>query len=115
VYYSIALDESTDTNDSTQVLFYIRLVTSDFQCYGELLGLGTFTKRTRGIDVLNLFKDKFCKVNLNLGNLLSVCTVHLLCVHDAPSSVGKHKEFVALLQRELPNTDTLMSFHCILH
>ena len=52
--YSIALDEATDMNDSTQVLFFIRLITSDFQCYEELLGLGTLTEKTRGIDVLNL-------------------------------------------------------------
>jgi len=59
-YYSIALDESTDANDSAQVPFFIRLITSDFQSDEELLGLGTLTKRTRGIDVLNLFKVKFC-------------------------------------------------------
>ena len=64
----IALDEATDINDSAQVLFFIRLITSDFQCYEELLGLGTLTNRTRGIDVLNLFKEKFCKINLNLSN-----------------------------------------------
>ena len=44
VYYSIALDESTDINDSAQVLFCICLITSDFQCYEELLGLGTHTE-----------------------------------------------------------------------
>jgi len=68
VYYLIALDESTDINDSEQVLFFIRLLTSDFQCYEELLGLGTLTERTRGIDVLNLFKEKLCEINLNLSN-----------------------------------------------
>jgi len=71
-YYSIALDESTDINDSAQVLFFIRLITSDFQCYEDLLGLGTLTERTRGIDISNLFKENFCKVNLNLSNLVSV-------------------------------------------
>ena len=32
VCYSIALDEATDINDSAQMLFFIRLITSDFQC-----------------------------------------------------------------------------------
>ena len=109
VCYSIALDEATDINDLVQVLFFIRLITSDFQCYEELLGLGTLTERIRGIDGLNLFKEKFCKINLNLSNLVSVRT------DDAPSIIGKHEGFVALLQRELPNPDTLMSFYCILH
>ena len=42
--YSIALDEATVINDSAQVLFFIRLITSDFQCYDELLGVGTQQK-----------------------------------------------------------------------
>ena len=107
--YWIALDEATDINDPTQMLFFIRLVTSDFQCYEELLGLGTLTERTRAIDILNLFKEKFCKINLNLGNLVSVCT------DGAPSIIEKHEGLVALLRREPPNPDMLMSFHCILH
>ena len=109
VCYSIALNEATDINDSAQVLFLIRLINSDFQCYEELLGLGTLTERTRGIDVLNLFKEKFCKINLKLSNLVSVF------IDGALSMIGTHEGFVALLRRELPNPDSLISFHCILH
>ena len=109
MYYSIALDESTDINDSAQVLLFIRLITSDFHGYEELLDLGSLTERTRGIDVLNLFKETLCKVNPNLSNLVSVCT------DGAPSMIGKHELFVALLRRELSNPDMLISFHCILH
>ena len=101
--------EATDINDSAQVLFFVRLITSDFQCYEELLGLSTLTERKRGIDVLNLFKEKFCKISLKLSNLVSVFT------DGAPSMIGTHEGFVALLQRELPNPDSLMLFHCILH
>ena len=72
------------------MLFFIRLITSDFQCYEELLGLGTLTERTREIDVLNLFKEKFCKINLNLCNLVGVCT------DGAPSMIGKHEGFALL-------------------
>ena len=109
VCYSIGLDEAIDINDSAQVLFFIHLINSDFQCYEELLGLGTLTERTRGIDVLNLLKEKLCKINLKLSNLISVFT------DGAPSMIGTHEGFVALLRRELPNPDSLMSFHCILH
>ena len=38
-----------------------------------------------------------------------------MCTDGAPSIIEKHEGFVALLRRELPNPDTLMSFHCILH
>ena len=103
--YSIALDKATDINDLAQVLFFIRLITSNFQCYEELLGLGTLTERTRGIDFLNLLKEKFCKINLKLSNLVSVFT------DGASSMIGTHEGFAALLRRELPNPDSLMSFH----
>ena len=56
-----------------------------------------------------MFKEKFCKINLNLSNLVSVFT------DGAPSMIGTHDGFVTLLRRELPNPDSLMSFHCILH
>ena len=71
--------------------------------------MGTLAERTRGIAVLNLFKEKFCEINLKLSNLVSVFT------DGAPSMIGTHEGFVALLRRELPNPDSLMSFHCILH
>ena len=38
-----------------------------------------------------------------------------MCTDGAPSVIGKYEGFAALLRRELPNSDTLMSFHCILH
>ena len=82
--YSIALDEATDTNDSAQVLFFIRLITLDFQCYEELLGLGTLTERTRRIDVLNLFNTltaaKFSRYTLtrfivkaHISHIMPIC------------------------------------------
>ena len=43
VCYLIALDEAADIYDLAQVLILICLITSDFQCYEELLGLGTLT------------------------------------------------------------------------
>ena len=47
VHFTIALDESSDKTDSAQVLYLIRTITKDFQCYEELLALGTLTGRTR--------------------------------------------------------------------
>lgn len=37
VYYSVALDESTDSTDSAQVLYFIRAITDNFQIFEELL------------------------------------------------------------------------------
>ncbi|XP_056645038.1 uncharacterized protein LOC130450591 [Diorhabda sublineata] len=51
VHFSIASDESTDKTNSAQVLYFIRAITKDFQCYEELLVLGTLTGKTRGADI----------------------------------------------------------------
>ena len=74
-----------------------------------MLGLGT--PRRRKNNFLNLFKEKFRKTNLDLQNLISVCTNS-----GAPVMKGKHEKFVVLLQKKkLTNADRLMPFHCILH
>ena len=105
----IASHESTGINDLVQVLFFIRIITSNFQCYEELLGLGTLTEKMREIDVLNMPIEKFRKTSLELQYKISLCT-------DGASSIkGNQVEFIALLQKELPNQDAMMSFHCILH
>ena len=69
--------------------------------------MGSLTERTRKIDVLNFFKEKFHKTNLDLQNLISACTF------GASSMIEKRERFVAFLQKELPNPDTSMSFYCI--
>ncbi|GFX11476.1 transposon-derived Buster3 transposase-like protein [Trichonephila clavipes] len=47
IYFLIPLDESTDKTDSAQVLYFIRAVPNDLQCYEMLLALGTLIRRTR--------------------------------------------------------------------
>ena len=109
VYYSIALDESTDSTDFAQVLYFIRAITEDFQVFEELFTLGTLMGRTRGIDIFNNFKDKCSEVKLDFANLVGVCT------DGAPSMTGKDAGFIAHLKKELPEPNALISFHCILH
>ena len=107
-YYSVALDESIDATDSAQVLYFVRAITEEFDIYEELLALSTFKRRTRGIDVFNNFKGKFCDKGLNITNIVSIYT------NSAPSMTGKKEGFVAHLKKNL-NQTTLIWFHCILH
>lgn len=109
VYFSIALDESTDKTDTPQILYFIRAVTKDFQCYEELLALGTLTGRTRGVDIFENFREVCHRLQLNVSNLVSVCT------DGAPSMKGKKEGFIAFLKKENLNLKKLISFHCILH
>lgn len=94
VYFSIALDETNDKTDSPQILYFIRAITKDFTCYEELLSLGTLVNRTRGVDILENFKEICKRLQLNLKNLVSVCT------DGAPSMRGKKEGFIALLKKK---------------
>ncbi|XP_067126929.1 general transcription factor II-I repeat domain-containing protein 2B-like [Centruroides vittatus] len=93
VYFSIALDESTDKTDSAQVLYFIRAITKDFQCYEELLALGTLTGRTRGADIFKNFKEVCNKLQLKFSNLVSVCT------DGAPSMRGKKRRIRCFVKK----------------
>jgi len=58
VYYSVALVESTDINDSAlfQVLFFIRVITS---CYEQQLGFDVLAEITRGNKHFEFVPRKF--------------------------------------------------------
>lgn len=109
VYFSIALDESTNKTDSAQVLCFIRATTKDFQYYKELLALGTLTGRTSRFDIFENLREICHQLQLNVSNLANVCT------DGALSMRGKKEGFVALLKQEDLNLKKLISFHCILH
>eukprot|EP00106_Octopus_bimaculoides_P003263 XP_014770705.1 PREDICTED: general transcription factor II-I repeat domain-containing protein 2B-like [Octopus bimaculoides] len=55
----VALDESTNSTDSAQILYFIRGITDDFELYEELFALGTLKGRMQGIDIFNNFKEDF--------------------------------------------------------
>ncbi|UYV81530.1 EPM2AIP1 [Cordylochernes scorpioides] len=109
IYFSIALDESTDNTDSAQALSFIQAITEDFRCFEEFLALGTLSGRTRGIDILENFKIKICEAGLNINNLVSVCT------DGTPAMAGKREGLISLLKKEYANLENLIYFHCILH
>ncbi|XP_065651104.1 protein FAM200C-like [Hydra vulgaris] len=86
-YYSIALDESTDVTDSTQLLLFIRVITADFKSYEELFALATLKGKTQGCDIFAAFIEKISQAQLQLKNLVSICS------DGAPSMRGKNAFF----------------------
>ena len=50
-YFSIALDESTDINDTSQLLTFIRGVDSNFKITEELLSVSSMHRTTTGEDI----------------------------------------------------------------
>jgi hypothetical protein len=59
--YSLALDESTDTRDVSQLFVWIRFVTADLKVEEELLAFKGMHSRTRGCDILAVLE---CNVHI---------------------------------------------------
>ncbi|XP_068206805.1 protein FAM200C-like [Palaemon carinicauda] len=110
IYYSVALDESTDSTDSAQVLYFIRAIIDDFQLYEELLALGTLKGRTRGIDISNNFKEQCHKIGLYFTNLQNLCAksvtlndtlLNVISIIDyIRGNASKHRQFRRMLMMD---------------
>ena len=111
-WFSIALDESTDFQDTAQLLIYIRGIDDNFVITEELLSIESLKDTTTGKDVYDSVMNSMIKSGLCLGKLASITT------DGAPSLTGKHCGFVKLMndkiKEKFPLNDVL-SFHCIIH
>ena len=56
-YFSIALDESTDVSDVSQLLIFVRVISPQFEVYEELLELCSLHGTTKGSDIFNAVKN----------------------------------------------------------
>jgi hypothetical protein len=74
-YYSLAMDESTDSTDTAQLLIFIRGTDENFAITEELAGLCSMKGRTTGKETADeVIKCVTEKLGLTFGNLVAVCT-----------------------------------------
>ncbi len=55
-YYSLALDESNDISDNSQLIIFIRTIDKDFNIHEELLQIKPLITGTRGVDIFEALK-----------------------------------------------------------
>ena len=100
-YFSIAIDESTDTTDTAQLAIFVRGVSSNFDIFENLIELLSLKGTTTGADILKALLRCTSNMSLDLSKLVSVTT------DGAPAMIGRNKGAVALLQKHLEDSDAM--------
>ncbi|KAM3867728.1 general transcription factor II-I repeat domain-containing protein 2-like [Diretmus argenteus] len=103
-YYSLALDESTDITDVSQLLIYVRTINSAFDSHEELMKLIPLHGTTKGADVFNAVRDV-----TEFGGFQNLSAI---ATDGAPSMQGRHLGFAGLLRQSGVCCPVL---HCIIH
>ena len=112
VCFSLALDESTDEEDTAQLLIFICGVNRNFVVMEELLGLESMKDTTTGKDLFEHTVHCVEKNSSSWNKLASITT------DGAKAFTGKNKGMVKLSKNKLKAEDAnsdVMSFNCILH
>ena len=110
--FSVAIDESTDVKDTSQLAIFIRGVTEDFTVSEEFLTLVPLKGTTTGKDVSDAVLDTLTTAGLCRKRLVAVTT------DGAPAMVGEVKGAASLIVKrciEDGNTHQPMKLHCIIH
>ena len=96
-FFSIAIDESTDTTDTAQLAVFVRGIKKNFHILEEFVELIPMKNTAAGADILKALLQCFPAKNLDFSRLVSIAT------DGAPSMVGKNKGVVPLLQKHMEN------------
>ncbi|CAI9741099.1 Hypothetical predicted protein [Octopus vulgaris] len=94
-WFSIALDESTDIQDTARLLIYIRGIDENFEITEELLSMESLKDTTTGKDLFNSVINSSIRSRLTLNKQASITT------DGAPSLTGKHSGLVKLLNDKI--------------
>ena len=111
-FFSIAIDESTDTTDTSQLAVFVREIKENFHILKEFLELISMKNTTTGADILKALLQCLTAKNLDFSRLVSIAT------DGAPSMAGKNKGVVFLLQKHMENNEinnNIVKLQCLIH
>ena len=110
-YFSIALDESTDINDTSQLLIFIHGVDSNFEITEELLSASSMHRTTTGEDISKEVHKSLTQHSLDWKGLKCVTT------DGGRNMCGTGKGLIGQINRAVEAVGCLKPIvvHCIIH
>lgn len=82
-FFSLALDETTDVTDKSQLIICVRAIYSNYVINEEIFSLISLTETSKGIDIFHAFIKSINENGADIKKLAAICT------DGAPSMVGK--------------------------
>jgi hypothetical protein len=107
-FFSLQLDESTDVNDVSQLLVFIRMVFNDGNIKEELLKTILLHGKTRGEDIYRSFYAGLLEMNAPIHKLVSITT------DGAPAMTSENAGLIGLCKKDPAFLD-YFSYHCVVH
>ena len=110
-FFSLALDESTDVQDTAQLLIFIRGVNANFEMCEELAALQSLKGTTTGEVIFGKVCQTMKELDLDWSKLASITT------DGAPSMVGMYRGLTGRMNREMEERGlpSLLQVHCLIH
>ena len=111
LWYSLAMDESTDLSSTSQLLVFIRGVNCNFQITEELASVCSMHGTTTGEDIFMEVQKTLQGYNLQWNQLRCVT------VDGGKNMAGVRKDLVGQIQTKLEDLQLsrALSIHCIIH
>ena len=110
--FSPAVDESTNINDTAQILIYVCCLSSSFELCEDFLSMETLATRTRGEDIFIAVKNACIHPGLHLKYLRGICT------DGAPAMTSNQQGFVTRFSDYVSNeydNKEIINLHYIIH
>ena len=104
---SLAIDESTDMTDNSQLIVFVRYYDeSKKEFIEDLLGVAALKERTQGEDIYKTLKSIVGSNNIEIKSIISLTT------DGAPAMLSRGKGLVGRILKDNPD---LITYHCIIH
>jgi len=112
LWYSLALDESTDVQDTAQLFVFIRGINTRFELTEELLSVESLKDTNTGQDLFSAVVNCVERTGLVWSKIASVTT------DGARALTGKNVGLVKLMNNKIKEEHpdhTLLPLHCVIH